>query len=536
LVKRTSKEVCNFTKQGIKQDSTLGESNFGDVDEIIRFPIKNVMISKRDLQELAARYTLKEISVRLTISTQQIQRKCKDFGIVVLRGSFKPNPDEENIEFSGKRFNMKQVRSLIGARIQGELIGKIAADNQIEYIGLFNFFREHGVRPVKLSIQDIQEYIHHVKPGWTLISEEYGSNKEKIRLRCDQNHEFNMLPMNLLKNQDCGSCYKNHVGLSMEKIDARLEKDHPGAKILSLDKIGQKTMVKIRCEKGHIFVASSSNLLNRKSWCATCYKENHWNTDKIQAWISSHHPGGKLLSQNFKNYHDKITIQCENGHVTDLIVGNIVSKDSWCKICQRLSIDDFKAFLEQERPGSVVFDTVLHGTNSRVTIKCPANHVFKPVVRDVYYKESWCPECKISISERMTRRIFETLFTRFFPQTKFPWLLSQKGYPMHLDGFNIELNLGFESDGPQHTRFVKYFYKSMNNFEKRKSDDAHKKRLCDEHGFIVIHVPDEFKGQSRVNYIIKSCQRLKVHLPDPIPKIDSKQIQREVFNEFYKSK
>jgi hypothetical protein len=533
MVERDSKEVMNSLNQKKNPQSTPDGDNNGNGEELINFPIKNVTISKRELQKLAARYTIKEISDKLSISKQHIHRKCKKYGIVVLRGSCKSNLNEGVIIIGEKRFDVRHMRLMIEARKQGDLIGKIAEDNGIAYMGLFDFFHEYGVRPVKLRIQDIQDYIHHVKPGWMLISKEYTGNKEKIRVLCDQKHEFNMLPMNLLKHQGCRSCYKNHFGLSMEKLDIRLAKEHPGAQVISLDESGQYKMAKIRCEKGHVFVASCSNLLSRKSGCVTCYKENNWNLDRLDSWLSCHHPDAKILSKSIANAHDKVTIQCENGHITDLIVGNIVLKDSWCKICNRVSIEDFKTFLERERPGSVVLDDVLKGTNSRITIKCPANHTFKPVVRDVYYKNSWCPECKTSWSERFTRRIFELLFDKSFPQTKFSWLISRKGYPMHLDGYNRELNLGFENNGSQHAQFIKFFHKTVINFEKRKNDDVHKKRLCKEHGIVLVHVPDEIKGQSRVNYIITSCQKLKVELPVPIPEIDSKGIQREIFTAFY---
>ncbi len=483
--------------------------------------------------EMLMQRPFKEICTRLGISKQQLKRKCVEHNILLFGGDFWKLNSEESIAIGNKTFSADQLQPVVSGRLQGRLIGEIASELQIAYMALFSFFRKYLISPTRLKMQDVQDYLEHVRPGWTLLTEEYLGNKIKIRVRCERSHEFDILPMNLFKNQGCRACNNEKTGLTRERIVSWLANTHPDAKLLSFELNGAYKKVLVECKYGHQFSAAINNLIYNNSWCPICYKAKEKTIENVREWVSNNHLGASVLSDKIENIHDKVKVQCENGHRFEIIVNTLMNKGNWCKFCNRVTIYDLKCFLEKERPGSRLLGEEIKGTNSRIAIQCPKGHIFKPVVRDVYYKDSWCPECKVSISERFTRRIFEKLFGMPFPQTRFSWLTSNKGYPMHLDGYNPALNLAFENNGVQHSQFVKYFHKSIDRFEKRKKDDDLKRRLCKEHGIILVEIPDEIKGSSRIKYIIETCKEYKVRMPEPIPEIDSNEIKREAFGTFY---
>jgi hypothetical protein len=84
--------------------------------------------------------------------------------------------------------------------------------------------------------------------------------------------------------------------------------------------------------------------------------------------------------------------------------------------------------------------------------------------------------------EKSVRNIFQDITGKKFPSVYISWLLNEKGNPMELDGYNDELKIAFEAQGPQHYHFLPEFDRTKKEFDARMRSDRLKLKLCEKHG------------------------------------------------------
>lgn len=86
------------------------------------------------------------------------------------------------------------------------------------------------------------------------------------------------------------------------------------------------------------------------------------------------------------------------------------------------------------------------------------------------------------------------LLDRTFPQYRIrenyrpDWLISSNLTRLELDFYIEELKIGFEIQGEQHYKFIGFFYKTQEEFEKRKLYDLEKKNLCEGNKVKLIEI------------------------------------------------
>lgn len=290
------------------------------------------------------------------------------------------------------------------------------------------------------------------KNGGEWIGGEYKNSYTKIKLRCDQGHEWEVTPNQVMLGHWCAKCAHERKKEESSKSLYEIVKTKNGS-VIEFDGNGSRGKALIRCDKGHIFAITQSHV-HSGQWCPQCSIERRM-ADLEEFKNIAISRGGKCLSENYSGAHSKLKFQCANGHI-------------W-----------------KAKPNSIK-----NGT--------------------------WCPECNTSVGENLVRLILEQIFGSCFPKSYPPWLKSDEGSQLELDGFCEDLEIAFEHQGVQHLLPKGMYSKS---FERRITLDKKKRELCSLHGVRLIEIEQagEKKEFSEILSEIKQeCTRLGISLPEDL--------------------
>lgn len=201
--------------------------------------------------------------------------------------------------------------------------------------------------------------------------------------------------------------------------------------------------------------------------------------------------GGKCLSLEYNTVHEKLLWECHLGHVWEAIPSN-VKRGKWCSVCsgnKKLTLDVCIKYATDK--GGKCLSTVYVNAATPLMWECCYGHVWNANFNNVKSKNSWCPECSANnIGEAACRAFFEQFFGKLFPKIRPSWLRTDEHYRgLELDGFNEELGLAFEYQGPQHYEVDGFFIRSEDRLNQRVADDKLKVELCNVNNVKVIAVP-----------------------------------------------
>jgi len=111
--------------------------------------------------------------------------------------------------------------------------------------------------------------------------------------------------------------------------------------------------------------------------------------------------------------------------------------------------------------------------------------------------------------EKYCRKVFEERFEKSFPKKCPTWLRDPKsGNLLELDGFNEELKIAFEYDGPKHYKIHNCFYEIRKGLEDQIETGVIKNNLCEQNGIKLIRIDsvDCEKQEKAKKLIIKQIE------------------------------
>uniref|UniRef100_A0A6C0JQW1 C2H2-type domain-containing protein n=1 Tax=viral metagenome TaxID=1070528 RepID=A0A6C0JQW1_9ZZZZ len=150
-------------------------------------------------------------------------------------------------------------------------------------------------------------------------------------------------------------------------------------------------------------------------------------------------------------------------------------------------------------------------STSKILVECHNGHKCEISLNSVQ-KGVLCTECNINTSEMVTLHACKFLFDLPFKKIRPKWLKNNAGNKMEIDVANAELNFGCEYNGEQHYNYVPYFHRIVENFEKRKIDDATKVRLCNENNFNLLVIPYTIHISKICEFIYLEAEKLNLPL------------------------
>jgi hypothetical protein len=103
-------------------------------------------------------------------------------------------------------------------------------------------------------------------------------------------------------------------------------------------------------------------------------------------------------------------------------------------------------------------------------------------------------------NEQRTIKIIEEIFgSKYKFEKSYPaWLKSSSGAQLELDGFNEQLAIGVEYNGPYH--YDKKYYPTEEKFNNKVTSDQLKVTLCKMNGVLLIVIP--YTVSSIYDYIL----------------------------------
>ncbi len=249
-----------------------------------------------------------------------------------------------------------------------------------------------------------------------------------------------------------------------------------------------------QCNHGHRWEAPASSIRAGR-WCPQCaISKTKSSLEEYQAIAEAR--GGRCLSETYVNAHTKLRWQCKNNHVWAAKPNN-VKNGQWCRLCgtadsaakQKLPNGLKICATIAESRGGKCLSSVYVNNRAPMRWRCAAGHEWNSPLGQIQ-DGSWCPTCSEGIGERVVREHFEQLFGKPFPKSRPKWLKNQRGNQMELDGFAEELCLAFEHQGRQHYHHTKHFHRDKQDLQLRQLDDEQKRRLCRDHGVLLIEIPE----------------------------------------------
>ena len=179
------------------------------------------------------------------------------------------------------------------------------------------------------SYEEVKAYIESF--GYKLLSKEYINAHQYLLIQCDKGHKYKAVYNAFQQGKRCPYC---NGGARLEYKYVKEYIESFGYKLLSTEYKNCKSKLLIKCNKGHKFKMNWNDFQqgNRCPYCANKLKgENKKHSyEYIKNEIEKE--SYKLLSKEYINAHEKLLIQCNEGHIYE-VEYNSFQQGRRCPIC-----------------------------------------------------------------------------------------------------------------------------------------------------------------------------------------------------------
>lgn len=271
--------------------------------------------------------------------------------------------------------------------------------------------------------------------------------------------------------------------------------NNKGGECLSSSYINIMSHMIWRCSDGHTWKATLNQVKNQGHWCPHCAKNTLLTYNYIKSEVENRN-GTLLSTKYTNIFEKlKIKCYCENifyMSFNSIKYGRWCPECGKIKKAnkRRHSYDYIKKQIYNKR-GQLLTEEY-RNRSQKLTIKCNYGHIFDITFRNIY-NGHWCSGCAINKSQKKLQNIVEKIFkTKVIPNYKgFDWLKNpQTNNRLEIDIWLPDLKIAIEYDGIQHfkpTRFGGITQKSANRkFIYQKKLDLIKDELIKKHKDDVI--------------------------------------------------
>jgi len=341
--------------------------------------------------------------------------------------------------------------------------------------------------------------------GGLCLETEYKDNKNPMRWRCKEGHEW-VMNFSYIKNKKgwCTECSGNKKYTLEECQEVAVSR---GGLCLETEYIHSRKKMRWMCKEEHEWTARFTCIKNRGQWCSVCSGNAKLTIEECHEVANSR--GGECLETEYKDNKTKMRWRCEEGHEWETFFGNIKNQSQWCADCggrKKLTLEECQEVAVCR--GGECLETEYINCGEKMRWRCKEEHEWEASFQDIKNSNSWCPDCMNGKSEKLCRQIIEELTGKKFSSVRPDFLKHYKtGYNLELDGYNEELKLAFEYNGKQHYEYTPFYHRgNYNIFIDQQERDKIKIQMCNNVGIKVIVIPYQYnhKDEDRLRLFIKS--------------------------------
>ena len=298
---------------------------------------------------------------------------------------------------------------------------------------------------------------------------EYKGSKIKVKLRCNKDHEYNVIPSNFKTGKRCPKC-SNRCPIQAKEMFIKLL-NQEGYELIGEYK-NAMTKVKIKCNKGHEYKVKPNNFKSGQR-CSVC--SNKCPIQAKEQFIHLLNQEGYELIGEYKGVMIKVKIRCSEGHEYK-VKPNSFKNDQRCPKCSGncpiQAKEQFMGLLKKEKYKLI---GEYKGVMTKVKIRCPEGHLWEVTPNNFKINYRRCPHCAGSTGQRLLQ---EMLLEYNFGKVIYNDREILDG--LELDIYYPELSIGIEYQG-------NYWHTLPENIVR----DKRKKKLCKEKGIELIEVWDD---------------------------------------------
>ena len=199
--------------------------------------------------------------------------------------------------------------------------------------------------------------------------------------------------------------------------------------------------------------------------------------------------GGECLAKAYKNAQTKLPWKCQQGHTWMASASNVLNSGSWCPHCAgNAPVGLWRLHEHARNLGGKCLATAYANSRRKVAWQWKLGHKWEAIPNNVLRRGTWCPfgARRKWRTESGVRQLFEDIFCPHKFPSSFPAFLAR----LQLDGHCVALNLAFEYHGKQHFDPDHFFNSwDPDSFSKQRERDARKLHLCESFGVRFLVVP-----------------------------------------------
>lgn len=298
----------------------------------------------------------------------------------------------------------------------------------------------------------------------------------KVKIECSEGHVWEMLPISIIKGGWCPECKKAPVKEKLlEHVSSR------GGKIISEGQTFQEKYL-FECEKEHRWKAKLYDIMNGH-WCPKCAMLDPEGAE-LRFREAIEEKGGLVLG-TYVNNRTKVYVRCVNGHEYQVLPTSICQGLDCVQCTGRNIASRSKRFEEYVLSRNGVLLSEYKQAGIKVKLKCEKGHVWEAKPNSMLSRKSWCPVCNESKGERETAIVLDQLRIEYEKEFRLV-CTRQKRYDFYFLFEGTDYFLEF--DGKQHFKKNDCYHKTDSEFGYRQNVDRLKTYVALNLGYKVIRI------------------------------------------------